>query len=391
MQLSHRIQTLNGDGTSGWELYERAVKMRRAGTEITMLTIGDHDIGTSQHILDAMHASASAGNTGYAAIPGTPALREVVAKRVAERTGVETTADNILIVPGGQAGLFASHFAVLNPGDKALHIDPYYATYPGTIRSAGGVPVAVPAKAELGFQPLAQDIAAEADGATSLLINSPNNPTGAVYSQDTLNGIASVCKEHDLWLISDEVYETQVWEGEHTSPRALEGMRERTIVVNSLSKSHAMTGSRIGWLVAPKDVVSHLIELVTNTTYGVTGFVQDAALFALSQGNATEAEVAAPFLRRRLLAKELIESQNLVHLVPAQGAMYVMLDVRDTGLSGSAFAEALLDHEHIAVMPGESFGLAAAGHIRIALTVEDERLRDALSRLLRFAQGMLAK
>ena len=334
-----------------------------------------------------MHEAALGGHTGYAAIPGTPALRETVAKRVAARTGVPTTSKNVLIVPGGQSGLFASHFAAVNPGDRALHIDPYYATYPGTLRAVGAEPVAVQARAENGFQPTYEDIAAKAQGATSLLINSPNNPTGAVYSPETLAAIAKACQDFDLWLISDEVYETQVWDGDHISPRSLPGMEERTIVVNSLSKSHAMTGSRIGWIVAPEAVISELTELVTNTTYGVTGFVQDAAQFALNQGDSVEKAVAAPFLRRRGIVQNLVENQNVAQLVPAQGAMYVMLDIRATGMSGKEFASGLLDEELIAVMPGESFGQAAAGHLRIALTVDDDRLEDAIVRLLAYAKA----
>lgn len=387
MKLSNRITTLNGGGSNGWEIFEKARDMIAAGEPVTMLTIGEHDIGTSREILEAMHQAALGGHTGYAAIPGTPALRETVAKRVEARTGVPTTSKNVLIVPGGQSGLFASHFAAVNPGDRALHIDPYYATYPGTLRAVGAEPVAVPARAENGFQPTYEDIAAKAQGATSLLINSPNNPTGAVYSPETLAAISKACQDFDLWLISDEVYETQVWDGEHISPRSLPGMEERTIVVNSLSKSHAMTGSRIGWIVAPEAVISELTELVTNTNYGVTGFVQDAAQFALNQGDSVEKAVAAPFLRRRGIVQNLVENQNVAQLVPAQGAMYVMLDVRATGLSGKDFANGLLDEELIAVMPGESFGQAAAGHLRIALTVDDDRLEDAIVRLLAYAKA----
>ena len=387
MKLSNRITTLNGGGSNGWEIFEKARDMIAAGEPVTMLTIGEHDIGTSRGILEAMHEAALGGHTGYAAIPGTPALRETVAKRVEARTGVPTTSKNVLIVPGGQSGLFASHFAAVNPGDRALHIDPYYATYPGTLRAVGAEPVAVHARAENGFQPTYEDIAAKAQGATSLLINSPNNPTGAVYSPETLAAIAKACQDFDLWLISDEVYETQVWDGDHISPRSLPGMEERTIVVNSLSKSHAMTGSRIGWIVAPEAVISELTELVTNTTYGVTGFVQDAAQFALNQGDSVEKAVAAPFLRRRGIVQNLVENQNVAQLVPAQGAMYVMLDIRATGMSGKEFASGLLDEELIAVMPGESFGQAAAGHLRIALTVDDDRLEDAIVRLLAYAKA----
>ena len=389
MKLSNRIVTLNEGDTDSWVIFERARELIDAGEPVTMLTVGDHDIGTSPAILEAMYQAALSGHTGYASIPGTPKLRDAVAARVQERTGVPTTRDNILIVPGGQSGLFASHFAVISEGDCALHIDPYYATYPGTLRAVGAEPVAIPARADNGFQPAREDLTKAAAGATSLLINSPNNPTGAVYSEDTLNMIAEVCQEHDLWLISDEVYETQVWEGSHISPRALPGMLDRTIVVNSLSKSHAMTGSRIGWIVAPEEVIANLIELVTNTTYGVAGFIQQAALFALAQGDEVEKEVAEPFFRRRAVVQKLVETQNIAKLVPAQGAMYVMLDLRATGLSGKEFASRLLDDELIAVMPGESFGEAAAGHVRIALTVEDSKLEDAIKRLLDFAQKLV--
>ena len=243
-------------------------------------------------------------------------------------------------------------------------------------------------RAEDAFQPRAADIAAEAEEAKSLLINTPNNPTGVVYSRATLEGIAQVCRAHDLWLISDEVYDSQVWEGAHLSPRALPGMAERTLVVGSMSKSHAMTGSRLGWVVGPAQVVEHLINLATHTTYGVPGFVQDAAVFALAQGAGFEEEIAAPFRRRRAIAQRLLAGQNVVGLVPAQGAMYLMLDLRSTGLSGEAFANALLERHHIAVMPGESFGDSAAGHVRVAMTIEDGAFEQALRVLCEFAEEL---
>ncbi len=389
MELSRRITGLTGGGSDGWGLYFKARRMVAEGHDIVELTIGEHDIRTDPSILAAMDASARGGHTGYAMIPGTDSLREAVAERVSARTGVPTTPDNILITPGGQAALFAAHMAVLDDGDAALFCDPYYATYPGTIRAAGGVPVAVPTRPEENFQPRPEDIAARAKGARALLINTPNNPTGAVYSRPTLEGIAKTCRAHGLWLISDEVYDTQVWEGEHLSPRALPGMAERTLVVGSMSKSHAMTGSRLGWLVGPEEAIAHLITLATHTTYGVPGFIQDAAVFALNQGETLEEKIAAPFRRRRKLAARVLAEQNAVRAVPSQGAMYLMLDIRATGLSGEDFAEALLARERIAVMPGESFGRSAAGHVRVAMTVEDDRLAEALERLCRLA-GELA-
>ncbi|MGR3505506.1 MAG: pyridoxal phosphate-dependent aminotransferase [Paracoccaceae bacterium] len=393
MQLSHRITTLLGDGGDGWGVFYRARAMKAAGRAVTELTIGEHDIRTDPRILAAMHDAAMGGHTGYASIPGTAELRDAVAARVKARTGVATGRENVLITPGGQAGLFATHHATCDTGDTALYIDPAYVTYPGVLRALGLVPQAISTRAEDGFQPRADDLEAAVKAThrpRSLLVNSPNNPTGGVYARDTLEGIADVVREHDLWLISDEVYDTQVWDGAHLSPRALPDMPERTLVIGSMSKSHAMTGSRIGWIVGPADAISRMADLATHTTYGVPGFVQDAACFALAQGAALEAQVAAPFRRRRALALDLLARQNLVRVQPPQGAMYLMLDIRTTGLSGESFAMALLDRHAIAVMPGESFGIAAAGHVRVAMTVADDLFVAALGQLLDFAAEQAA-
>jgi len=387
MQLSSRLTQINGGGSDGWDLFVRARGMIRDGTPVTELTIGEHDIRTDPIILDAMHRAALAGNTGYSEFSGMRALREKVAARVEATTGARTTPDNVLVVPGGQSALFATHYAALGEGDTGLFIDPYYATYPGTIRAVGAHPHAVRAEAARQFQPdpATIDAAARQTGAKSLLINSPNNPTGVIYSDETLQGVAEVCKSRDMWLISDEVYDTQVWTGQHQSPRALPGMAERTLVVGSMSKSHAMTGSRIGWVIGPEDVTARIGDLTMNTTYGVSGFIQEAALFALNQGTAFEEKIAAPFRRRRDLVLKQIAGQNVVKAIPADGAMYVMLDIRATGMSGEAFGNLLLDTHHVAVMPGESFGTAAAGHLRLALTVDDARLGAALAKLLSLA------
>ena len=388
MRLAERVAHMTGEGSDGWEIYYRARDLAAGGVAVVNLTIGEHDIRTDPRILAAMAESARAGNTGYTVGAGKPELRRAIAERVSARTGVPTGPENVIVTPGGQAALFAAHMVTLDPGDTGLYCDPYYATYPGTIRATGARDVAVPTRPENGFQPEARAIAARAKGARSLLINTPNNPTGAVYTRPTLEAVAEVVRDHDLWLISDEVYDTQLWSGDHQSPRALPGMAERTLVVGSLSKSHAMTGSRIGWLIAPEPVVAAVTALATNTTYGLPGYIMDAGLAALSLGPDFEAEVSGPFRRRRDLALARLGQANLLRLVPSGGAMYVMVDVRATGLSGEAFALRLLEHERIAVMPGESFGQAASGHIRIALTVADDLLDDALGRLLAFAESL---
>lgn len=387
--LSKRISSLEADGES-WDLFYRAKRLQAEGERIADLTIGEHDIGTDATILDAMHRSARGGHTGYPAIGGTKGFKEAIARRASERTGVAAGPENVLVTPGGQSALFASFLAICDPGDSVVFVDPHYATYPGTIRAAGAVPKTVLARPENGFHPLAEDLAAATSGASALLINTPNNPSGAVYDLPTLEGVAETCRTNGLWLISDEVYETQVWEGRHLSPRTLPDMAERTLVVGSMSKSHAMTGSRIGWILGPEKAIEQLANLSIHTTFGVAGYIQDAALFALEQGEELEARIAEPFRRRRAIAEKLLAGSNVAAATPCHGAMYIMLDVRAACDTGIAFARRLLDEERIAAMPGESFGAAAAGHIRVAMTVDDEIFADAFARILRFAERIAA-
>ncbi len=389
MRIANRTGHITGGGSDGWEIYYRTRDLIAAGERVLTLTIGEHDIRTDRRILDAMHASAAAGNTGYAFGPGNRALREAIAARTQARTGVPTSWRNVVVTPGGQSALFSSHMVLLDAGDVGLHCDPFYATYPGTVRATGATARRVPTTSDAAFLPQEAQILARAEGARTLLINTPNNPTGVVYDRATLEGIARAAQAADLWVISDEVYDTQIWQGEHLSIRALPGMAERTVVVGSMSKSHAMTGSRLGWIVAPQEVAQAVETLATNTTYGVPAFIQDAALFALGLGEGFEAEVAAPFRRRREIALRVLQGSNAIRTIPSMGAMYVMLDIRATGLSGNAFANRLLDEERIAVMPGESFGDTAAGHLRVALTIADDRFEEAMTRLAAFAERQL--
>jgi arginine:pyruvate transaminase len=391
MKLSRRICGVVAGESDGWDLYYRARALKQTGEPVVMLSIGDHDIKTAPHILDAMDASARGGNLGYAAVPGTDALRRAIADRANALNQVPVAANEVIVTTGGQAALFASMMATLDPGDACVVLDPYYTSFEVTVRSVSATPIFVPTRAEDGFQPDASAIEAALTPETrTIRINTTNNRTGAVYSRERLEAIADLCRRRDLWLISDELYDSQVHDGSHLSPRDLPGMAERTFQIGSMSKGYAMTGSRIGWAIAPRDAVDRMIDMANATTYGLPGFIQDAAEYALTECRESESEVAERYRHRRNLAVSALGNGPGLSVSPPQGGMYLMLNVRATGLSGDEFGARLLDEERIAVMPGESFGKAAAGHIRIALTVADAALEDAMKRIADLAARLAA-
>ena len=388
MRSSNRIENITNGGSDGWEIFYKARKLIASGTKVVELSIGEHDIGTDPAILNAMYEAALNGHTGYASVPGIEELRSLIANRTLEKTGIETTLDNVIVTPGGQSALFAAHMAALDDKDIAAYIDPFYATYPTTIRSVGARESRIVTSAKNYFQPTFEQLDSGTKQAKSLLINSPNNPTGVVYSKTTVANICEVAKKNDLWVISDEVYETQIWSNKHISPREIENMSERTLVVGSLSKSHAMTGSRLGWLIGPKEIISKAIDLATNMTYGVPGYIQHAGIFALRKGKEFEQKISKPFNRRQKLAVDILKDFPKLGHIPPQGAMYIMLDIRSTGMNGISFAHELLDAEKIAVMPGESFGEAASGHVRISLTLDDEKFKKTFRTVCNFANDL---
>ena len=387
---SSRISGITPSGKDGWEVHFDAMTRKQAGEDIIMLSVGDHDFDTPSETVEAAVKYVRAGHHHYTQLPGLPRLRAAMAKLSTRCTGVETDPDQILATPGGQAALFAAVQATLDPGKHAIVVAPYYATYPGTFRAAAAGFTVVEAHAEDGFQP--DPVAIEKaiqPNTRAMLINSPNNPTGAVYTRESLEAIADICRRHDLWLMSDEVYWT-IAHGEHVSPRSLPGMAERTLVINSMSKSHGMTGWRIGWLTGPKPLITQLISLNLVSTYGLPDFVSRAAIEALENDWGVE-EIARIYDTRRLAFLDAIHGINGITVRGSEGGMYVMLDIRAIEPDDEAFAWGLLNAEKVAVMPGSSFGDAAAGCIRISLCQPEPVLREAAARLRRHLASLSDK
>jgi len=389
MRYSLLVERIAGRGAAAWDTHVAARRRQAEGEDIIFLTVGDPDQDPPQAVIEATVASLRAGRTGYSAITGFPALREAIAARVARRTGRPCGADNIAVVPGAQGGLYCAVQCLAGPGDEIIVPEPIYATYEGVVGASGATLVTVPLRPVTGFRPDLDALAAAVTPRTRMIwINTPHNPTGAVFTGDEMSAIAAICRRHDLWLLSDEVYEDLAFARPHIGAWSLPDMAERAVVVSSLSKSYALPGFRLGWVVGPPALIRHLFNLLLSMTYGGPAFIQDGALAALAADLPEVASLRDDYRRRAELMSRLLREAPGCRVVPPEGGMFVLLDVRGSGLDAGAFAARLLAAEGVAVLPCDGFGPSAAGHLRIALCAPEARLGDAAGRIVRFARRL---
>jgi arginine:pyruvate transaminase len=392
MRYATRVHRLGGPEAAAWDVHNEALARRAQGEDIILLSVGDPDFPTPAPIVAAAKASLDRGRTHYAEIAGQPELRAAVAAAHGRLSGLTVGADQVVVLPGAQSALFAACQCLLEPSDAVLVPEPIYVTYPATIAAAGAEIVRVPLTASRGFHlDLAALEAAVAPGVRAILINTPHNPTGAVMTRAELEAVADLCRRHNLWMISDEVYATIVYDGEHVPLASLPGMAERTVTISSLSKSHAMTGWRLGWLIGPPELAQHATRLALCMLYGSPAFIQDAAVVALDGELAGVTAMQTRFRHRRdAVCRRLAGLPGLACRRP-EGGMFVMLDIRRTGLSADGFAKRLLAAEGVSVLSGDAFGGAAAGHVRLSLAAPDEQLAEACNRIGRFAFRLAAQ
>jgi arginine:pyruvate transaminase len=389
MRYSSLTERVAGRGAGAWEVHRRAIELREAGEDVIALTVGDPDQAPPELLIETTVTALRAHRTGYSRMIGIEALRQTIAARHAARTGQPCTADNVVIVPGAQGGLYCALQCLAGADDEVVVPEPVYATYEAVIGASGATMVTVPLVPERGFHPDLERMAAAITPRTRVVwINSPHNPTGAVFTAEEIAAIAALCRKHDLWLLSDEVYEDLAFARPHVSPWSLPGMAERTVVVSSLSKSHAAPGFRMGWVIGPPALQEHLFNLLLCMTYGSPGFVQEGALAVLRQEAAEVSALREDYRRRAAMMSALLAEAPKCRVVPPEGGMFVLLDCRATGLGSEAFALELLEREHIAVLPCDGFGPSGAGHLRIALSAPDPRLEEAGRRIVRFAQRL---
>jgi aminotransferase len=352
---------------------------------VISLGVGEPDYATPWHIREAAIYSIERGYTMYTSNLGMPELREVLSRYLKNTYKLEYDPNSeLLITVGVSEALDLAMRAVINPGDEVIMPDPAYVSYSPCVILAGGIPVMVPTSEENNFEVSAADIEAKVTNKTrAILIGYPANPTGAVMPRDKLKEIADVARRHKLRVVSDEIYAKLVYGVPHTCLAALPGMKERTILLGGFSKAYAMTGWRIGYAAASKEIISAMTKIHQYTIMSAPTMGQVAAIEALKSGDDSAAEMVEEYNRRRLVIVEGLNDIGLSCFEP-KGAFYAFPSIKATAMTSEEFAERLLVEEKVAVVPGNAFGKGGEGYIRCCYATSLAELEEALARMKRF-------
>jgi aspartate/methionine/tyrosine aminotransferase len=383
MRTAQRMERLGTEGALA--VAERVRAMAATGRDVVTLHIGEPDFDTPPHVVEAAYRALADGHTHYPPPLGVPAFREAIAADFSRRRGVDVPASRVVVTPGAKPIVAYTLEAVADPGDEIVVPDPGFPIYASMARFLGLVPVALPVRAQNGFRIDLDELRALISPRTRLLVvNSPHNPTGGVLDRSDLEGIAAVATAHDLVVLTDEIYGRLVHEGEHHSLLAVDGMGERTIVLDGLSKTYAMTGWRLGWGIVPAGLVEPFERLIINTVSGTAAYAQLAGVEALTGPQRAVDQMQAELRARRALMMEGLRALPGLSVPMSAGAFYLFPDVSGTGMDGAAFAERLLDQAGVSLLAGSGFGNVATGHVRISYANSRPNLRLALERMATF-------
>ena len=365
-------------------MYSRTKELERQGRSIIHLELGEPDFHPAAPVVDTLRSAVAAGRDRYCSTRGVPALREAIADYLKRTRRLKVGAEQILVAPGCKMALSLAMMALIEPGDEVLLPDPSFPIYPSFTRGLGGTAVPYGLEEKNRFQPDVDEIARKITPHTTMLIfNSPNNPTGTVFSDAVLEKLAGLATKHDLWILADEVYARILFRGEYKSIRSLPGMAERTVIIDGFSKSFAMTGWRLGYAVAPVEVIDAMDLLVLNTFTCVAEFTQMAAIEALRDStNAVEAMVAEYRKRRDQFVTGLNQIPGFRCQEP-DGAFYAWVNIEETGLSAEEVQKLLLEEAGVAGIAGAAFGPGGKNYLRFSLVSARNLLEEALERIQR--------
>jgi aspartate aminotransferase len=391
--IASRMSVMSGEGALA--VFARAREMEKEGRSIIHLELGEPDFHPGASVVESAARALSDGKDRYCAVAGVPALREELAAYLHRTRNIEVSPANIVMAPGCKAALFFAMMALLEPGDEVLFPEPGFPGYPSITLGLGAVPVPFELSPENHFQPDLREIERKITRRTRMLItNSPGNPTGTVYTDAVQKALAELAVRHDLWVLSDEIYARINYGGDFISMLRYPGMKERTLIIDGFSKSFAMTGWRLGYTVAPPEVVPALAMLAINSYTCVAEFTQYAAIDALRDKEGNTPRMVAEFARRR---EQFVNDLNRVpgfHCEPPQGAFYAWVDIRGTGSSAEEVCRVLLDDAGVAAIPGVAFGPSGKHFVRFSFASSVANLREAANRILKAStawQGSLAE
>jgi aspartate/methionine/tyrosine aminotransferase len=387
MQLAGRVASIGTE--TAFEAAARARALEATGRSVIHLEIGEPDFDTPANVRDAAKRALDDGWTHYGPPLGLPALREAIAADASARKGFAASPDRVVVTPGAKPIMFYAIESLIEPGLEAIFPDPGFPIYESMTRFCGGTPVRLPIRQEHDFRIDLDELEGLITPRTRLLIiNSPANPTGGVFTRADVERIGELALRHDLVVLADEIYGRIVYEGEHVSLASLPGLVERTIVLDGFSKTYAMTGWRLGYAIVPEKLVLPFSRLIINSVSCTSSFSQMAAVEALTGPQADVDAMVEEFRGRRALVIEGLNTIPGISCRMPAGAFYAFPDISATGLDGAVFADRLLDETGVCVLAGTAFGQVGRDHVRISYANSRENLTEALGRIRTFVGGL---
>jgi len=378
--IASRMSVMSGEGALS--VFARAKELESQGRSIIHLELGEPDFHAGQSVIDSANRALAEGKDRYCAVAGLPALRAEIAAYLGRTRSIKVDAANVIVAPGCKIALFMAMMALLEPGDEVLYPDPGFPGYPSISLGLGAVPVPFVLSSRNSLQPDPDEIARKITPRTRMiLLNSPGNPTGTVYTDEVQRAIAELAVKHDLWVLSDEIYARIIYGGEYLSMLRYPGMAERCVIIDGFSKSFAMTGWRLGYAVAPPDVTAALDMMAVNTYTCVAEFTQYAAVDALRDREGNTEKMVAEFTRRReQFVRELNDVPGFKCHLP-EGAFYAWVDITGTGMTAEELCGMLLEDAGVAIIPGAAFGPAGKEFIRFSFASSMRTLHEAVERI----------
>jgi aspartate aminotransferase len=374
MMVADRLEKIEESATL--KISDLAAKLKREGKDIISLSVGEPDFPTPQHIIQAAIKAMEDGHTHYTPSKGIPELREAISDKLRVENGIEYSPEEILVTPGAKHAIFEAVMATVNRGDEVILLEPSWVTYEACVMMAEAQVVWCPLNENFEAPDLQEYVS---DKTKMIIVNSPNNPLGVVFRKEFLKEIRDIAVDHDLLVISDEIYEKIIYDGVHYSLASFDGMWERVITVNGFSKSYAMTGWRLGYAAAPRNIIDSMLKVQQHSVSCATSFVQYAGIAALKGDQQFLAGMVEEFEKRRDLLVNGLKEMGISY-APPDGAFYLFADVSSFG-TGVEVSEQLLQEAYVAVTPGEAFGKSWRGWVRISYATSRENLMEALKRI----------